>query len=104
MIPGALRGGGASQEARGAARVAADAKMWKSVCLAAGIFACVIGLELLVIDSAVVLPIDGRGSPQVVMAPDWAPWSLISAGAVTLLNFGTLPTRASKDLAKLAKE
>jgi hypothetical protein len=73
------------------------------VCLAAGIFACVIGLELLVIDSAVVLPIDGRGSPQVVMAPDWAPWSLISAGAVTLLNFGTLPTRASKDLAKLAK-
>ena len=35
--------------------------MWKSVFLAAGIFACVAGAELLLIDSAVVLPMDGRG-------------------------------------------
>jgi hypothetical protein len=66
--------------------------MWKSVFLAAGIFACVAGVELLLIDSAVVLPMDGRGDPAVFAAPDWAPWSLISAGAVTILHFCALPT------------
>jgi hypothetical protein len=71
--------------------------MWKSFCIAAAIFACVVGVELLVIDSAVILPLDGRGGPRVFSAPDWAPWTLISAGAVTLLNFGTLP-RVPKQL------
>ena len=70
--------------------------MWKSVFLAAGIFACVAGVELLLIDSAVVLPVDGRGDPAVFTAPDWAPWSLISAGAVTILHFCTLPTGSGK--------
>jgi len=66
--------------------------MWKSFFLAAGIFACVLGVELLLIESAVLLPVDGRGGPRMFSAPDWAPWSLISAGAVTILNFATLPT------------
>ena len=70
--------------------------MWKSVFLAAGIFACVAGVELLLIDSAVVLPVDGRGDPAVFSAPDWAPWSLISAGAVTILHFCALPTGGPK--------
>jgi len=70
--------------------------MWKSVFLAAGIFACVAGVELLLIDSAVVVPMDGRGDPSVFTAPDWAPWSLISAGAVTILHFCALPTGGSK--------
>ena len=70
--------------------------MWKSVFRAAGIFACVAGVELLLIDSAVVLPVDGRGDPAVFTAPDWAPWSLISAGAVTILHFCTLPTVGGK--------
>jgi len=65
--------------------------MWKSFFLAAGIFACVVGLELLLVDSAVVLPMDGRGGPRNFTAPDWAPWGLISLGAVTVLNFCTLP-------------
>lgn len=69
--------------------------MWKSLFIAAGIFACVLGVELLVIDSAVVLPLDGRGGPRVVVAPDWAPWTLISAGAITLLNFGSLPGKSA---------
>ncbi len=71
--------------------------MWKSFFLAAGIFACVVGLELLIIDSAVLLPVDGRGGSRLVMAPDWAPWTLISAGAVTILNFCTLPIKLLKD-------
>jgi hypothetical protein len=70
--------------------------MWKSVFLAAGIFACVAGVELLLIDSAVILPVDGRGDPAVFTAPDWAPWSLISAGAVTILHFCALPTGGAK--------
>ena len=39
-----------------------------------------------------------RGGPQVFTAPDWAPWSLISGGAVTILNFFSLPTKAMKQL------
>lgn len=63
--------------------------MWKSFCLAAGIFACMVGVEMLLIDSAVVRPLDGRGGPQTFTAPDWAPWTLLSAGAVTILHFCT---------------
>ncbi|NQW48573.1 MAG: hypothetical protein HQ464_12505 [Planctomycetes bacterium] len=73
--------------------------MWKSVFLATGIFACVAGLELLLIDSAVLLPVDGRGDPSMFTAPDWAPWSLISAGAVTILHFCSLPTGLGKSSA-----
>jgi hypothetical protein len=69
--------------------------MWKSSFLAAGIFACVLGVEMLVIDSAVVMPVDGRGAPQHVSAPDWAPWTLISAGAVTILHFCNLQAKGS---------
>ena len=76
--------------------IGGQAAMWKSVFLAAGIFACVAGAELLLIDSAVVLPMDGRGDPAVFAAPDWAPWSLISAGAVTILHFCALPTGSAK--------
>jgi len=64
--------------------------------MAAGIFACIAGVELLLIDSAVVLPVDGRGDPSVFTAPDWAPWGLISAGAVTILHFCALPAAGGK--------
>lgn len=63
--------------------------MWKSVFLATGIFATLLGVEMLVIDSAVVLPLDGRGQPRQFTAPDWAPWTLLSAGAVTILHLCT---------------
>ena len=67
--------------------------MWKSVCLASGIFACLLGVEMLLVDSAVILPIHGGGGPQTFSAPDWAPWTLLSAGAVTIMRFVTLPVR-----------
>jgi hypothetical protein len=67
--------------------------MWKSFFLAAGIFACICGLELLVVDSVVIAA--GEGSPRTLIAPDWAPWGLISAGAVTILHFCTLPKKIS---------
>ena len=67
--------------------------MWKSFSLAAGIFACVLGVELLLIDSALVLPVHGGGGPRTFTAPDWAPWTLLSVGAVTVMQFVTLPSR-----------
>ena len=65
--------------------------MWKSFFLAAGIFACLLGAEMLLIDSAVVRSLDGSGGPQAVTAPEWAPWTLLSVGAVTILHFCKLP-------------
>ena len=76
--------------------------MWKSMFLAAGIFACISGVELLLIDSATVLPMDGEGTPSLFTAPDWAPWALISAGAITILHFCTLPAAISKGLGSAA--
>jgi hypothetical protein len=46
-------------------------------------------VELLLIDSAVILPLDGRGGPRSFTAPDWAPWTLLSAGAFTIIHFCT---------------
>lgn len=69
--------------------------MSKSVLLAVGIFSCVLGVEMLLVDSAVVLPLDGKGPPQSVTAPDWAPWTLLSVGAATILHFGNLQLRSA---------
>ncbi|MFN9367482.1 MAG: hypothetical protein ACK6CT_01750 [Planctomycetia bacterium] len=66
--------------------------MWKSVFLALGIFSCIVGVELLLVESATVIPLQG-GPPRTMTAPDWAPWALISIGAVTILHFCTLPVK-----------
>lgn len=66
--------------------------MWKSVFLAFGVFSCILGMEILLVDSAAVIPLQG-GQPRIVTAPDWAPWALISVGAVTILHFVTLPVK-----------
>jgi hypothetical protein len=71
-------------------RLSRGAQMMKNVLLAAGIFACVVGVEMLLVDSAVVVPIDGSGPPRTMTAPDWAPWTLLSVGAATILNFANL--------------
>jgi len=65
--------------------------MWKSVFLAAGIFACILGVELLLVDSAVLLPLNGSGDAEAFRAPDWMPWTLLSVGAATILHFCHLP-------------
>jgi hypothetical protein len=65
--------------------------MWKSLCQATGIFACVVGIEMLLIDSAIILPLGGQGGSRMFTAPDWAPWTLLSVGAMTVLHFASLP-------------
>lgn len=77
--------------------------MWKSVFLAFGVFACVVGAELLLIDSASVRPLDGVGPPRTITAPDWAPWALISAGAVTILHLCTGSGAAGSSTAAVPK-
>lgn len=73
----------------------AGTPMWKSFLLAAGIFACVLGVEMLLIDSAVVVSLGGGGA-TTFRAPDWVPWTLLSVGAATILQFYHLPRTSSQ--------
>ncbi|MBI2824101.1 MAG: hypothetical protein HYX69_05330 [Planctomycetia bacterium] len=79
--------------------------MWRSFFLACGVSVLLLGLECLVVDdfilaarysSASNLLAGGdsaRGGSRDVNPPDWAPWSLLSAGAVTMLYSFTIPQR-----------
>jgi len=77
--------------------------MWRALFLALGIYCCVLGAECLVIEKA-TMPSRGeqRGmfglaAPKRELTPsDWAPWSLLSAGTVTILYSFTLPQRLHK--------
>ncbi len=67
--------------------------------LALGIYALILGLECLFLDKAVLIP--NRESMAQQMVPsareihpaEWAPWSLISAGAVVILYSFTIPAK-----------
>ena len=61
--------------------------MWKGFFLAAGLFTLIMGVEAFLIDRA-VLTSGGDLTP-----PEWAPWSLMSAGAVIILYSFTIPKR-----------
>lgn len=79
--------------------------MWRALFLAIGIFGVVLGLECLVIDRAVLYERETLG-PRIpglsafqqvrskeIVPPDWAPWSLISFGVVTVIYSFTIPKR-----------
>jgi hypothetical protein len=77
--------------------------MWRAFFLSVGICSVVLGLECLVIDKA-ILPPSGEHSPtgmlefgtpklREVAPPEWAPWSLLSGGAVVILYTFTLPQK-----------
>ena len=74
--------------------------MWRSFFTAVGVCLAVLGTEALVLDR-VVLKSKDKSPVQNSMAfatvkareiipPDWAPWSLLSSGAVTMLYSTTL--------------
>lgn len=80
--------------------------MWRALFLAVGIYCCVLGAECLVIEKATMTPRSkeqgffGAGAPKRELKPsDWAPWSLLSAGTVTILYSFTLPQRLHKPAA-----
>ncbi|HJT33833.1 MAG TPA: hypothetical protein VJ783_17435 [Pirellulales bacterium] len=77
--------------------------MWRALFLALGLYCCILGAECLVLEKATLTTT--RDEPGVfgtvshkrdVVPSDWAPWSLLSAGAVTMLYSFTLPQRLQK--------
>ncbi|HZZ27560.1 MAG TPA: hypothetical protein VFE46_06085 [Pirellulales bacterium] len=69
--------------------------MWRSFFLAIGLFLLVLGAESMVIDQATLTNPSSESGPAeiTVSPPDWVPWSLVSAGAVTILYSYTLPQK-----------
>ena len=77
--------------------------MWRAFFLSLGVSAFILGLECLVIDKAVLANSDTsaasglvqRAAPSYreVQPPEWAPWSLMSGGAVVVLYSFTLPAK-----------
>ena len=77
--------------------------MLRAFFLAIGMSAFILGLECLVIDKAVLQPSRDNSASAVaqqiapavreVTPPEWAPWSLLSGGAVVILYSFTLPAK-----------
>jgi hypothetical protein len=78
--------------------------MWRALFWAIGVYAILLGAQCLVIDKAVLQArqpgqaqlgglIPGREVNREIVPPDWAPWTLISAGLITLIYSFTLPKR-----------
>jgi len=69
--------------------------MWRSFFLAIGAYCCLLGVEALAVERAVVkvTPSQPQSATRDVIPPDWAPWSLLGGGAVVLLYSFTLPQR-----------
>lgn len=77
--------------------------MWRAFFLAMGISACILGAECLVVDNFVLAeqpkPANQANAntvfggsnglslsrPKVMKPPEWAPWSLMSTGAIVIL-------------------
>lgn len=82
--------------------------MWRSLFLAMGAFSVIAGLECLVCDKAILASrneVTAEGlfanpnsaadavKRREIVPPEWAPWSLLSGGAVTMLYSFTIPKR-----------
>jgi len=80
--------------------------MWRSVFLAIGVTFCILGLECLVVDEAVLADsfLASRASAamdfynptadsQQIKTEEWMPWSFLATGAVIILYSITLPKR-----------
>ena len=62
--------------------------MWRSFFLALGLFSLLLGVQCLFIDRA-----HWAGDGSEVVPPDWAPWTMMSVGAVVMLYSYTLPKK-----------
>jgi hypothetical protein len=70
--------------------------MWRSFFLAIGAYCCLLGVEALAVEKA-VLKVDPRSTTswREISPPDWAPWSLLGTGAVVMLYSFTIPQRVN---------
>jgi hypothetical protein len=83
--------------------------MWRGFFLAVGITSCILGAECLVFERAVLASPSQPSTPAAIgsyseqpaaggkefVPPEWAPWSLLSAGAVVILYSFTIPRRVA---------
>ena len=79
--------------------------MWRSIFVAVGVMAIIVGFECLVIDSATLYSGETRASAffnpartpslftQDWRPKEWLPWVLLSSGTITVLYAFTLPKR-----------
>ncbi len=71
--------------------------MWRSFFLAVGVYCCLLGVEALAVEKAVLkrdITVEGKQTTQQEIAPpEWAPWSMMAGGAVVMLYSFTLPRR-----------
>ena len=77
--------------------------MLRAFFLAIGLYAVILGLECLVLDKAVLqakadsmasgLAQQAAAGAREITPPEWAPWSLLSAGAVVMLYSFTIPAK-----------
>ena len=83
--------------------------MWRSIFIAVGIMAIILGVECLVIDSADIYSATGTqassfanplGQPSVSThqwrPKEWFPWVFLSTGTITILYAFTLPKRFNR--------
>jgi hypothetical protein len=73
--------------------------MVRAFFLAIGLSAFIVGLECLVVEKAVLHARSESTAEAIAVSyreitpADWAPWSLLSAGAVVMLYSFTLPAK-----------
>ena len=71
--------------------------MWRAFFLAVGAYSCLLGVEALAVERAVLKPQvrDGQvvAPAREISPPEWAPWSLMAGGAVVSLYSFTIPKR-----------
>lgn len=70
--------------------------MWRSFFLALGVYVCILGVESMAVEKAVLKPEIAKVSANVqreIVPPAWAPWSLMAGGAVVVLYSFTIPQR-----------
>lgn len=73
--------------------------MWRALFTAIGITTAVVGLECMVIEKAILRPKGDSPSALVggkeIVPPDWAPWSLVTAGVIVVIYSFTIPRRVA---------
>ena len=69
--------------------------MWRSFFLAIGAYLCLLGVESLAVEKAVVKvsPTTPQSATREFIPPDWAPWSFLGTGAVVVLYSFSIPQR-----------
>src|SRR5688572_27445999 len=71
--------------------------VFRSLFLACGAYSCLLGMEALAVEKAVLKKPERSpaAQQQVIAPPDWAPWSLMGGGAVVVLYSFTIPRRVN---------